>query len=115
MGKNRVYKFQDNNLKLRKAVYLLFGILEALLAFRFIFKILGANPKSSFVFTIYNISAAFLAPFSDIFRAAVSQGIEVKSVLEPATMIAMIVYGFVAYGLVRLIRIYGAPKNNETE
>lgn len=115
MEKKRLYKFQENNLKFRKIVWFIFGILEVLLAFRLIFKLLGANPKSSFVSTIYNISGAFLAPFSGIFRAAVNQGIEVKSVLEPQTMIAMIVYGLVAYGFVQLIKISGAAKNKKIQ
>ncbi len=92
-------------LKLRKTVYFLLGILEALLGFRLVFKFLGANPGSAFVSFIYEASDAFLIPFSGIFRAAVNQGIETASVLEPKTIIAMIVYALMAYGLVRLFEI----------
>lgn len=92
-------------LRLRKTVYLLLGILEALLGFRLIFRWLGANPGSSFVAMIYDASEFFLTPFSGIFRAAVNPGIETSSVLEPKTIIAMIVYGLMGYGLVRLIEI----------
>ena len=106
MGNNRVYRSNDNNLVLRKIVYYILGIFEALFAFRLIFKLLGANPGSTFVALIYTISGAFLAPFRGIFRAAVHEGIETESVLDPTTIIAMIVYALIAYGVVRLIEIY---------
>jgi uncharacterized membrane protein YuzA (DUF378 family) len=96
-------------------VYWIVGILEALLAFRLVFKLLGANAGSSFVSTIYNISAPFVAPFSGIFRTAVNTGIETKSVLEPATIIAMLVYGLIGYGIVRFIGIGEKPTQTTRE
>ena len=111
MEQDEVNKSRDNNSKLRKIVYYILGILEALLAFRIIFKLLGANPGSAFVSFIYNISGAFLAPFSGIFRSAVTNGVETKAVLEPSTVIAMIVYALIAYGVVKLIKISETPKN----
>jgi hypothetical protein len=100
---------------LKKIVYYLLGVLEVLFAFQFIFKLLGANPGSTFVSLIYTISGAFLAPFSSIFRAAVNKGIETESVLEPTTIIAMIVYALIAYGVVKLIEIYETPKETPKE
>ena len=96
-------------------VYWIVGILEALLAFRLVFKLLGANAGSSFVSTIYNISGSFVAPFSGIFRTAVNTGIETKSVVEPATIIAMLVYGLIGYGIVRLIGIGEKPNQTTRE
>jgi hypothetical protein len=115
MEKNRVYKSQENYLRLSKIVYLIFGILEAFFTFRLVFKLLGANPGSPFVSLIYTVSGAFLAPFSGIFRTAVSKGIETKSVLEPTTLIAMIVYALIAYGIVVLIKISAAPDNKKIQ
>lgn len=103
---------RETNLKMRKIVYFLFGILEAFLAFRLVFKLLGANPGSAFVSLIYDVSQVFLVPFSGIFRTAVNQGIEAESVLEPTTIIALIVYALIAYGIVRLIEIFRAPKDD---
>jgi len=111
MENDRAYRSNQNNLKLRKIVFYILGIFEIFFAFRLIFKLLGANPGSSFVALIYTISGAFLAPFSGIFRVAVTNGIETESVLEPATIIAMIVYGLIAYGVVRLFKIYEIPKD----
>jgi len=113
MEQDEAYKSRDNNYKLRKIVYYILGILEALLAFRLIFKLLGANPGSTFVSLIYTISGAFLAPFSGIFRSAVTNGVETSAVLEPSTVIAMIVYALIAYGVVKLIKISETSKNKE--
>lgn len=88
-----------------RIVYYLLGILEALLGIRLILKLLGANPESAFVTFIYNVTGIFLAPFEGIFRNAVSSGIETKSVLEPGTIIAMLIYALIAWGIVKLIRI----------
>jgi|SRR5665647_755234 len=115
MGINRVYRTDEKYLKQRRIVYYILGILEALFAFRLVFKILGANPGSIFVSLIYTISGAFLAPFNGIFRTAVNKGMETQSVLEPTTIIAMIVYALIAYGVVRLIEIFGTPKDKEIQ
>lgn len=95
----------QSNLKAKNIVYYILGVLEVLLAFRLVFKLLGANPKSPFVSFIYSVSQAFLAPFNGIFRSAVTKGIEAQSILEPTTIIAMIVYAILAWGIVKLIEI----------
>ncbi len=100
------------HLKARKIVYYILGVLEVLFAFRLIFKLLGANPQSPFVTFIYSVSQAFLSPFTGIFRSAVTKGIEIQAILEPTTIIAMIVYALVAWGIVKLIEISKAPRNN---
>jgi hypothetical protein len=93
-----------------RIVYYLLGVLEALLGIRLILKLFGASPKSIFVTFIYNVTGIFLAPFTEIFRSAVSPGIETKSVLEPATIIAMLIYALIAWGIVKLILIIGNRK-----
>ncbi|EHQ87631.1 YggT family protein [Desulfosporosinus youngiae] len=98
-------KTHQQTLKAKNIVYYILGVLEVLLAFRLVFKLLGANPQSPFVSFIYSVSQAFLAPFNGIFRAAVTKGIEAQSVLEPTTIIAMIVYAVLAWGIVKLIEI----------
>jgi len=105
----------ENYFKIRKIVYYILGVIETLFVFRLIFKLLGANPESIFVSVIYTISGVILAPFTGVFRTAVTKGIETKSVLEPATIIAIIVYALIAYGIVRLVKIYWAPKDKEIQ
>lgn len=86
-------------------IFFVFGVLDILLAFRFILQLLGANPSSSFVDFIYNLSAVFVTPFVGIFNESLARGSVTTSVFEPATIIAFIVYAFVAWGIVTLIRV----------
>lgn len=113
MNEDTVINPDPKNLQAKKIVYYILGVLEVLLAFRLIFKLLGANPQSLFVAFIYSISQAFLIPFTGIFRSAVTKGIEAQSVLEPTTIIAMIVYAIFAWGVVKLIEISKPPQNNQ--
>lgn len=105
MGNDIIIKNDEESFTARRVVYYILGILEVLFIFRLVFKLLGANPSSGFVSLIYSISQVFLAPFTAIFRTATTQGIETKAVLEPSTIIAMIVYGVLAWGIVKLLII----------
>jgi hypothetical protein len=86
-------------------VYYFFGILETILAFRLILKIAGASINSWFVSIIYTLSRFFIMPFEGVFRKSTAQGVETTSVFEPSTIVALIVYALLAYGIVKLIRI----------
>ncbi|HVY01504.1 MAG TPA: YggT family protein [Candidatus Nanoarchaeia archaeon] len=86
-------------------IYFFFGALDILLVFRLVLKLLGASLSSGFVTFIYNLSGVFIAPFEGIFRTATSQGLETTSVLEPATVVAIIVYAVLAWGIVELIKV----------
>ena len=77
----------------------LLGILEALLAFRLVFKFLGSDPGGAFVSFIYTYSEPCVAPFSGIVKTTVTQGLEIT------TIIAMVVYAIIGYGIMRLIGI----------
>ena len=103
-------KTNRRNFTLKRIIYYILGVLEALLAMRFVFKLLGANPGSNFVSYIYTISESLLVPFNAIFRSSVTTGIETKAVLEPSTIIAMIVYALIAWGFVKLITIMSGRK-----
>lgn len=96
----------------KRIVYYILGVVEVLLAFRLVFKLLGANPASAFVSGIYTISGIFLSPFTGIFRTASTRGVETQAILEPATLVAMIVYAVIGWGIVKLIEIMRAtPKS----
>jgi hypothetical protein len=92
----------------RNAVYYILGVLETLLAFRLVLKLLGANPASGFVSMVYGITDVLLLPFTGIFRSASTEGIETASVLEPATIIAMIVYAVIGWGIAKLVTMKSA-------
>lgn len=86
-------------------VYFLMGTLEVLLSFRLILKLAGANTYSAFVGLIYGITGIFVLPFEGIFRRGVVRGTEMTSVFEPSTLVAIIVYAVLAWGIVKLVRV----------
>jgi len=94
-------------------IYYVLGALEILLAFRLILKLAGASMASGFVRGIYGLTNIFIYPFEGIFRRGVAQGIETTAVLEPATLVALIVYAVVAWGIVKLVRISSGEKQVE--
>ena len=112
MSDNIIRRTDDDSFTAKRIVYYVLGTLEVLLAFRLIFKLLGANPNSGFVSFIYTITEVFLGPFTAIFRSGVTEGIETKAVLEPGTIIAMIVYALIAWGIVKLIVIMREHKKS---
>jgi|SRR5579859_219814 len=89
-----------------RVVYFVLGLLEVIMGLRFIFRLLGANPDSSFVMALYNLSLVFVSPFNGIFN---DQAISRTSVLEVSTLIAMLIYALIAWGLVSLSRVILAP------
>ncbi len=83
-------------------IYLILTIVEILLAFRLVLRLLGANSVSTFVNLIYAITYPLIYPFIGIF--SVTDNFTVAS-FELATLVAMAVYAVVAYIIVALIRI----------
>jgi hypothetical protein len=89
-----------------RVVYFVLGVLEVIMGLRFIFRLLGANPASDFVMVLYNLSLVFVSPFNGIFN---DQTLGRISVFEVSTLIAMLIYALVAWGLVTLSRVILAP------
>jgi hypothetical protein len=80
-------------------VWYITGLIEAILAFRFILKLLGANPAAGFSSFIYGMSYPFAVPFLNVFRITHVRG----SVFEWTTLLAMLVYWLIAWGIVKLL------------
>ena len=85
-----------------RVVWFIAGVLLVLLAFRFVFILLGANPGNGFVDFIYSVSHPFASPFFGIFGYTQTLG---NAKVEWSTLVAMLVYALVAYGIARLITI----------
>ena len=94
----------------QRVIYFLFGVLEVLLAFRLVFKITGAGHGSMFVNAIYALTRIFILPFGGIFPQASTTGLETTAILEPATLVALIVYAVLAWGIVALVRILSGER-----
>ncbi len=82
-----------------QVVWYILGIIEALLAFRFILKLLGANPAAGFSRFIYEVTYIFATPFLAVFR---NTRIVEGSVFEWTTLLAMLVYWILAIGIIKL-------------
>jgi hypothetical protein len=61
---------REGTRRIQGGIYLLFGILEGLLAIRFVLALLGANPAAGFTQFSYSITKPFLAPFVGLFGTA---------------------------------------------
>lgn len=86
-------------------IYFLLGIIEIILAFRFILKLTGANPATGFVDFTYTLSQLFVMPFTAIFPQATGSGAVTTAVFEPSILVAMAVYAVIAWGLAQIISI----------
>lgn len=79
-------------------VWYLLGLLEVLLAFRFVLKLLGANAEAGFTSFIYGVTYVFTAPFLSVFRMTKVSG----SIFEWTTLLAMLVYWLVALAIIKM-------------
>jgi amino acid transporter len=90
-------------------VWYILGLVEALLAFRFVLKLLGANPSAGFSNLIYNITYPFTLPFSTVFGNARVSG----SVFEWTTILAMVVYWLLAIAIIKILTMSKAVSTPE--
>jgi hypothetical protein len=81
------------------------GILEALLAFRFLLRLFAANPAAGFTDFIYDATRPFVSPFTAVFNVTRVEG---GSVFEWTTLLAMLVYWLLAWAVIRLF-LMGRP------
>ena len=86
-------------LKSNQIIWYILGLIEVLLIFRLVLKGLGASLSSGFTGIIYAITAPLALPFAGILRESVSG----NSIIEWSTIIAIIVYICLAWGIVYLI------------
>jgi len=74
------------------------GFVEVILAFRFVMKLLEANPAATFTDIIYSISYPLVYPFMSVFKTTSVSG----SMFEWTTILAMFVYWIIAVGIIRI-------------
>jgi len=82
-------------------IWYLLGLLEVLLAFRFVLKLMGANAEAGFTSFIYAFTWPFTAPFLAVFKMTTVQG----SIFEWTTLLAMLVYWLIALAIVKLLLV----------
>lgn len=85
-----------------RVVWFIAGVINALLAIRFVLALLGANPASGFVNFIYDITYPLVAPFFGVFGYNAVLG---NARFEFYTLLAMLIYSLLAFGIARLLTI----------
>lgn len=94
-----------------RVVWFVFGVIEVLIAIRFVLMLMGANVEAGFVKMIYGVSGIFMAPFIAIFS---TQRVATGAVFEWSALVAIAIYALVAWGIVSLIRAVGPREHAET-
>jgi hypothetical protein len=90
----RIFTFKASQL-----IWLLLGILEALIALRIGLRLIGANPDSPIVALIYGFTNLFLLPFTGLINSPTAGNM----VLELSSMFAMLIYGLIAWAVERVV------------
>jgi YggT family protein len=90
----RIFTFKATQL-----VWLLFGILEALIVLRIGLKLIGANPDSPIVAMIYGFTNLFLFPFTGLIGSPAAGNM----VLELSSMFALLIYALLAWAIERVV------------
>jgi uncharacterized protein YggT (Ycf19 family) len=86
-------------------IWYIYGLVAIMLVTRFILKLTGANGNSGFVQAVYSITDILSKPFDAIFGVATASNGKFTSVFEPSILVAVVVYGLIAWGIVKLIDI----------
>jgi hypothetical protein len=95
---------------LARVVYYVFGVIEVVIAARFVLMIFGANPNAGFVSFIYSLSGLFMAPFNTVFKTQTAGG----ATFEWSALVAMAVYALVGWGIVKLIYVVTPRRASQT-
>jgi hypothetical protein len=87
--------------KATQLIWLFLGILEALIALRVVFKLIGVNGDNAFASFLYSLTHIFVGPFASLVGAPAAGGM----VLEISSVLAMIIYFLIAWGIERIVYV----------
>jgi hypothetical protein len=107
----KTYETKKAIFRTYQVIWYILGVIEVVLAFRILLKLLGANTESGFTNFIYAVSNPFALPFAGILGIT---GIS-NMTFEWSTIIAMAVYAIVAYGIVALFQLVKPTNPQEVD
>jgi len=87
--------------KATQMIWLLLGLLEAAIALRVVFKLIAVNAANPFAKLLYGVTNIFLAPFKSLVGNPTSN----SNVLEITSIIGMLVYLLIAWGIERIVYV----------
>jgi hypothetical protein len=99
-----------NVAKMVQIVWLLFGLVETVLAIRFVLRLLAANPDAPFAAFTYSVSDAFLLPFMGLFATPRSGG----AALDLNAIVGIVVYMLVAWLFAKIIWLLAGETRSAT-
>jgi len=97
--------------KMQQGIYVLFGLVEVLIAVRFVLHAFGANAQAGFAQLIDGLTGPLVAPFQGLFGTVRSEG----SVLESSSLVALVVYALVAWLIVKVAWLAFGETRSATE
>lgn len=97
--------------RVTRIVWYVFYLFEVVLLFRFILRLLGANAGAGFTQLVYGLALPLLSPFRLVFSSSSVAG----SVFEWSTLLAMIVYWVIAWGVVKLLAMNRSVSEGEAQ
>jgi hypothetical protein len=99
-----------NVAKLVQVVWLVFGLIETVLAIRFVLRLLAANPDAPFAAFMYTVSDVFLMPFMGLFATPRSGG----AALDLNAIVGIVVYMLVAWLVAKIIWLMAGETRSAT-
>ena len=84
----------------QRVIYYIFGIIEALIAIRFVLKLIAANPTNPFTQGVYGVSWVFDFPFSGI---VANVNVGAGATIEFFSLVAILVYALASIALAKLL------------
>lgn len=85
-----------------RIIWFITSVIVVILTARVVLQLLGANQANGFVDAIYRVSAVFAEPFFGMFNYQPTYG---SSTLEISTVVAIIVYLLVGWGIAKLVTL----------
>ncbi|HEX5414444.1 MAG TPA: YggT family protein, partial [Chloroflexota bacterium] len=91
-------------------ISLIFGCIEVLIGIRVVLHLIGANAANPFASFVYGVSSFFLAPFFGLVGSPAAG----RYVLEIPSLVAIVVYALIAWGLVTLLQTFAVQATTRT-
>lgn len=95
----------DTKVTAYNVIWYIYGLVAIVLLIRFVLRLTGANASNEFVNFVYSVSGVLSAPFDTIFGVTSASSGTVSSVFEPSILVAIAVYGLIAWGISKLLTL----------
>lgn len=105
----KVFDKKKRIFRVNQIIWYVLGVIEVLLVFRITLKALGANQGSGFTSFIYSLTGPLALPF----RGILGESISGDSLIEWSSVIAIIVYLVIAWGIIYFLDLVNPISQEE--